>query len=129
MKVTTINKTAKLTENFTDAQTSNPSQETRLNSAQKKDAPIVRSAIKLSTNTTEAEKSSGIYTAGSSTKKLAFFDADLTTAEIKSLESHKASPYSQTEQLKSPIHFIHSPPPGITPTRYQTKTYGTDVYL
>jgi len=127
-----LSKSSKLSENSEEPQQQHqqaiPIQETRLNSAQKKDAPIMRSAIKASTNTTEPEKSAGIYSVGGSSKKkaFAFFDEDLTAAEIKNLESNKVSTLSQSEQIKSPIHYINSPPPGITPTRYQTRTYGTD---
>ena len=29
----------------------------------------------------------------------------------------------------SPVHYAHSPPPGLTPTRYPQKTYSSDVII
>jgi len=48
-----------------------------------------------------------------------FFNENLTLAEIDKLEK---APKENASQL-SPVYFVHSPPPGLTPTRYPQKSY------
>ena len=36
---------------------------------------------------------------------------------------------NDSNHIMSPIHYAHSPPPGLTPTRYPQKTYSSDVII
>ena len=104
-----------------------------VDSTQEKPKGIQRRALPISVIAEEREvlNSNGTGTfsseGGSAAKKRAFFDESLTTTELQSLESTKQPIRQPGEPIKSPIHYLNSPPPGLTPTRYQTKTYGTDV--
>eukprot|EP00330_Aristerostoma_sp_ATCC50986_P006232 CAMPEP_0114575942 /NCGR_PEP_ID=MMETSP0125-20121206/754_1 /TAXON_ID=485358 ORGANISM="Aristerostoma sp., Strain ATCC 50986" /NCGR_SAMPLE_ID=MMETSP0125 /ASSEMBLY_ACC=CAM_ASM_000245 /LENGTH=67 /DNA_ID=CAMNT_0001764061 /DNA_START=910 /DNA_END=1113 /DNA_ORIENTATION=+ len=51
-----------------------------------------------------------------------FFNGSMTLDEIERLENQAQNP-NDGGNTKSPVYFMNSPPPGITPTRYQQKTY------
>ena len=52
-----------------------------------------------------------------------FFNDDFEEIENSKERNHDSNP------TMSPIHYAHSPPPGITPTRYPQKTYSSDVII
>mmetsp|Transcript_24547 Transcript_24547/g.21728 ORF Transcript_24547/g.21728 Transcript_24547/m.21728 type:complete len:117 (-) Transcript_24547:775-1125(-) len=52
-------------------------------------------------------------------KSNAFFGENMTIAEIEKLE--KVGPNKEVNM--SPVYYLNTPPPGLTPTRYGQKTY------
>lgn len=62
------------------------------------------------------------------TPSKAFFNESLTPLDLKDMEKDQNSTPSKDElsTQMSPAYFVHSPPPGLTPSRYPQKTYSTE---
>lgn len=56
-----------------------------------------------------------------------FFNDSLTPLDLKDLEKNNMTPSKdELSTQMSPVYFVHSPPPGLTPSRYPQKTYSTE---
>jgi len=53
-----------------------------------------------------------------------FFNDNMTAQEIQQLESKALN--ATNPQTASPVQFVQTPPPGLTPTRYPQKTYSSE---
>jgi len=58
-----------------------------------------------------------------------FFTDTMTTSEIQQLEAKQPGGTPTHDAPGSPVFFVRSPPPGLTPTRYPQKTYSSDTMV